>query len=87
MISVETSYPRKKEPPKGFLDAIVGDTKRQVENKRVEEVVTAGSIDMDLQRAIEVSFLLTLSRLFVHQPRVSFTGTREIQCSRSFASS
>lgn len=50
---VETSYPRKKEPPKGFLDAVVGDTQRQVENKRVEEVVTAGSIDADLKKAIE----------------------------------
>jgi len=84
---VETSYPRKKEPPKGFLDAIVGDTKRQVENKRVEEVVTAGSIDVDLQRAIEVSFVLTLPRLLAHQFCASFTGTREIRCSRSFASS
>ncbi|EKM84167.1 hypothetical protein AGABI1DRAFT_67440 [Agaricus bisporus var. burnettii JB137-S8] len=50
---VETSYPRKREQPKGFLDAIVGDTQRQVENKRVEEVVTAGSIDADLQKAIK----------------------------------
>jgi transcription initiation factor TFIID subunit 1 len=58
-VSVETSYPRKKEPPKGFLDAVVGDTQRQVESKRVEEVVTAGSIDVDLQKAIEVcSFLV-----------------------------
>lgn len=62
-LPVETSYPRKKEQPKGFLDAIVGDTQRQVENKRVEEVVTAGSIDADLQKAIKVYLLVFLCQL------------------------
>jgi transcription initiation factor TFIID subunit 1, fungi type len=32
----------------------VGDTRRQVESKRVEEVVSAGSVELDLRRAIEV---------------------------------
>ncbi|KAG6866058.1 hypothetical protein C0991_009155 [Blastosporella zonata] len=50
---VETVYSRKKEVPKGFLDAVVGDTKRQVENKRVEDVVSAGSVELDLRRALE----------------------------------
>ncbi|KAF8898960.1 TAF1 transcription initiation factor TFIID subunit TAF1 [Infundibulicybe gibba] len=50
---VETVYPRKKETPKGFLDAVVGDTQRQVESKRVEEVVSAGSVELDLRRALE----------------------------------
>ncbi|KAG6862165.1 hypothetical protein C0995_004247 [Termitomyces sp. Mi166 len=50
---VETVYSRKKEAPKGFLDAVVGDTKRQVENKRVEDVVSAGSVELDLRRALE----------------------------------
>ncbi|RDB29477.1 putative transcription initiation factor TFIID subunit [Hypsizygus marmoreus] len=50
---VETVYPRKKEVPKGFLDAVVGDTKRQVENKRVEDVVSSGSVELDLRRALE----------------------------------
>ncbi|KAG6817729.1 hypothetical protein H0H87_004520 [Tephrocybe sp. NHM501043] len=50
---VETVYARKKEVPKGFLDTVVGDTKRQVENKRVEDVVSAGSVEMDLRRALE----------------------------------
>jgi len=52
--TVETVYPRKKEHPKGFLDAVVGDAKRQVESKRVEEVVSSGNIEADLRKAIEV---------------------------------
>ncbi|OBZ79847.1 putative transcription initiation factor TFIID subunit [Grifola frondosa] len=50
---VEAVYPRKKEAPKGFLAAIVGDTERQVESKRVEQVVASGSVEHDLRRAIE----------------------------------
>lgn len=51
----ESIYPRKRDIPRGFLDTVVGDTKRQVENKRVEEVMSAGSIEHDLLRALEVS--------------------------------
>jgi hypothetical protein len=51
---VETVYPRKRENPKGFLDAVVGDAKRQVENKRVEEVVASGNVEADLRKALEV---------------------------------
>lgn len=40
-----------------FLESIVGDTKRQVENKRVEEVVSAGTVESDLRRALEVTAL------------------------------
>jgi hypothetical protein len=50
----ESVYPRKRDVPRGFLDAVVGDTKRQVENKRVEAVMSAGSIEHDLLRALEV---------------------------------
>ncbi|GLB35948.1 putative protein of unknown function (DUF3591) [Lyophyllum shimeji] len=50
---VETVYLRKKELPRGFLDTVVGDAKRQVENKRVEDVVSAGSVELDLRRALE----------------------------------
>ncbi|PPQ67135.1 hypothetical protein CVT25_005736 [Psilocybe cyanescens] len=50
---VETVYPRKKENPKGFLDAVVGDAKRQVESKRVEEVVSSGNVEVDLRKALE----------------------------------
>ena len=53
---METVYPRKKEVPKGFLDTVVGDTKRQVENKLVEDVVSSGSVEVDLRRALEVCF-------------------------------
>lgn len=51
---VETVYPRRKEVPKGYLRSIVGDAERQVEYKRVEEVVASGSIEHDLRRAIKV---------------------------------
>lgn len=51
---VETIYPRKKDIPKAFLDVVVGDTKRQVESKRVEDVVSSGSVELDLRRALEV---------------------------------
>ncbi|KIK07513.1 hypothetical protein K443DRAFT_129177 [Laccaria amethystina LaAM-08-1] len=50
---VETVYPRKREVPRAFLDSVVGDTRRQVESKRVEEVVSAGSVEVDLWRALE----------------------------------
>ncbi|KAF8078829.1 TAF1 transcription initiation factor TFIID subunit TAF1 [Lyophyllum atratum] len=50
---VETVYPRKKELPRGFLDTVVGDTKRQVESKRVEDVVSSGSVEVDLRRALQ----------------------------------
>jgi transcription initiation factor TFIID subunit 1, fungi type len=58
LFAVETVYPRKKEVPKGFLDTVVGDTKRQVENKLVEDVVSSGSVELDLRRALEVCFQL-----------------------------
>jgi hypothetical protein len=54
---VESVYPKKRDIPKNFLDIVVGDTKRQVENERVEEVVSSGSIDHDLRAALEVRFL------------------------------
>ena len=64
---VELTYARKREVPKNYLDLVVGDTKRQVENKRVEEVVSAGSIESDLRHALEVRKLtLLLSRVAKH---------------------
>ena len=53
-ISVETNYPRKKETIKNFLESVVGDTRREVENKRVEEVVSARNVESDLRQALEV---------------------------------
>lgn len=53
-MSVETINPRKKEVSKGYLKAVVGATKRQVENKRVEEEVAAGSVEDDLVKALNV---------------------------------
>lgn len=58
---METVYPKKRENPRGFLEAVVGDTKRQVESKRVEEVVSSGSIEHDLRLAIEVRGVVVVS--------------------------
>ncbi|KAI0778747.1 atypical/TAF1 protein kinase [Trametes elegans] len=51
--SVESVYPKKKEVPKNFLQSIVGDTERQVESKRVEQVVASGDVEQDLRRALQ----------------------------------
>ncbi|KAF5388608.1 hypothetical protein D9757_004600 [Collybiopsis confluens] len=51
--AVETTYPRRKEVPRGFLELVAGDAKRQVESKRVEEVISSGSVEADLRRALE----------------------------------
>ncbi|KAH7930506.1 hypothetical protein BV22DRAFT_1028228 [Leucogyrophana mollusca] len=53
LLQAESVYPRKKDIQRGFLDVVVGDTKRQVENKRVEEVMSSGSIEHDLLLALE----------------------------------
>jgi hypothetical protein len=62
---VESVYPRRRDVPRAFLDAVVGDTKRQVENKRVEEVVASGSVEVDLRRALEVRVLHAAYDLYV----------------------
>ncbi|KAI9068702.1 atypical/TAF1 protein kinase [Trametes sanguinea] len=51
--SVESVYPKKKEIPKNFLQSIVGDAERQVESKRVEQVVASGDVEHDLRRALQ----------------------------------
>ena len=51
----ECIYPRKKDLHNSFLEGVVGDTKRQVESKRVEEVVSSKSVHADLLLALEVS--------------------------------
>lgn len=53
-LSVETVNPRKKDVPKGYLKAVVGATKRQVETKRVEEEAAAGSVEDDLVGVLKV---------------------------------
>ncbi|KAJ7897093.1 TAF1 transcription initiation factor TFIID subunit TAF1 [Mycena olivaceomarginata] len=42
---IETVYPRKREIPRGYLESVVGDTKRQVE--------VNGSVESDLRKALE----------------------------------
>lgn len=51
---METNYPRKRDTIKNFLESVVGDTRREVENKRVEEVVSARNVESDLRQALEV---------------------------------
>ncbi|KAF8632973.1 hypothetical protein AX15_001570 [Amanita polypyramis BW_CC] len=53
---LETNYPRKKETIRNFLESVVGDTRREVEYKRVEEVVSAGNVESDLRQALEERF-------------------------------
>ncbi|KAF8349699.1 TAF1 transcription initiation factor TFIID subunit TAF1 [Amanita rubescens] len=53
---LETNYPRKRETIKNFLESVVGDTRREVENKRVEEVVSARNVESDLRQALEERF-------------------------------
>ncbi|KAL5533957.1 hypothetical protein ACEPAG_417 [Sanghuangporus baumii] len=50
---VETVNPRRKEIPKSYLRTVVGEAKRQVENKRVEEEVAAGSVEEDLAQTLQ----------------------------------
>jgi len=63
---VETVYPRKKENHRGFLDAVVGDAKRQVESKRVEEVVSSGNVETDLRKALEVCLIQRVPWIIPH---------------------
>ena len=51
---VESVYPRKKDVHKNFLQTIMGDAERQVESKRVEQVVASGDVESDLRRALQV---------------------------------
>ncbi|EJD52150.1 hypothetical protein AURDEDRAFT_181675 [Auricularia subglabra TFB-10046 SS5] len=51
--SAETSNARRRVQPQNFLRNVVGDARRQVENKRVEQVVAAGNMDEDLRRALQ----------------------------------
>ncbi|KAF5368463.1 hypothetical protein D9758_002319 [Tetrapyrgos nigripes] len=50
--TLELTYPRKREVPKGFLESVAGDAKRQVESQRVEEVMSSGSIEADFRLAL-----------------------------------
>ncbi|KAJ7070815.1 TAF1 transcription initiation factor TFIID subunit TAF1 [Mycena amicta] len=50
---IETVYPRKRDVPRGYLQAVIGDTKRQVESQRVEAIVASSSVESDLRRALE----------------------------------
>ncbi|KAK7064030.1 putative transcription initiation factor TFIID subunit [Favolaschia claudopus] len=50
---IETVYPRKREVPRGYLESVVGDTKRRVENQRVEAIVASSNVESDLRAALE----------------------------------
>jgi hypothetical protein len=61
--------------PKGFLDAVVGDTRRQVESKRVEQVMSSGSVEVDLRRALQVCSGIILRT----DDTINLLGTRRIR--------
>ena len=63
---METVYPRKKEVHKGFLDAVAGNAKRRVENKHVEDVVSSGSVELDLRQALQVRLPISVRALKVN---------------------
>ncbi|KAF7307124.1 DUF3591 domain-containing protein [Mycena indigotica] len=50
---IDTVYPRKRDQPRGFLQTVIGATKQQVENQRVEAIVASSSVESDLRRALE----------------------------------
>ncbi|KZV87746.1 hypothetical protein EXIGLDRAFT_620250 [Exidia glandulosa HHB12029] len=52
--TVETANARRRIQPNNFLKNVVGDARRQVEHKRVEQVVAASNVDEDLRRALQV---------------------------------
>lgn len=56
---MESIYPRKRDVPKGYLDAVVGAAKRLEETQRVKDVVSAGNVEQDLRRAIEVKLVVS----------------------------
>jgi transcription initiation factor TFIID subunit 1, fungi type len=51
---VETWYPRRREIPRNFLEAVVGDTQKRQEDQTAAEAVASGSVDDDLRRALQV---------------------------------
>ena len=51
--TVEIVHPKSKSVPRGYLDAVVGDTKHEVETQRVEQVVTSGTVEDDLRKALQ----------------------------------
>ena len=64
-VQVETVNPRKKEVPKSYLKTVVGEAKRQVETKRVEEEVAAGSVEDDLAQTLEVCYSCVLVAVYI----------------------
>lgn len=81
-LSVETHYPRKKETIKNFLESVVGDTRREVENKRVEEVVSAGNVESDLRQALEVRPVAFCQPYCNNKSQL---GTLQIKCAGRYA--
>jgi hypothetical protein len=59
-------HPKSKSVPRGYLDAVVGDTRREVETRRVEQVVASGTVEDDLRKALQER--TALSRTPVNLP-------------------
>jgi transcription initiation factor TFIID subunit 1, fungi type len=51
-LAVEIVPPQAKRVPRGYLNDLVGDTKREIETRRVEQVVTSSTVEYDLRMAL-----------------------------------
>ena len=58
--TVESAHARRRDAPRGFLDAVVGDAKKRAANDLAEELLSPGTIDNDLKSALEVCSSTTL---------------------------
>ncbi|KZV74842.1 TAF1 transcription initiation factor TFIID subunit TAF1 [Peniophora sp. CONT] len=52
---VESAHAKRRDVPRGFLDAVVGDAKKRAANDLAEELLSPGTIDNDLKSALEQS--------------------------------
>ncbi|KZV94138.1 hypothetical protein EXIGLDRAFT_767429 [Exidia glandulosa HHB12029] len=67
--TVETANARRRIQPNNFLKNVVGDARRQVEHKRVEQVVAASNVDEDLRRALQERSSVVKSKLLSNNDR------------------
>ncbi|KIJ29329.1 hypothetical protein M422DRAFT_269283, partial [Sphaerobolus stellatus SS14] len=64
--NVEIVVPRTRRVPAGYLKEVVGDTQRELETRRVEQVVASSTVEDDLRKALQERSVL--GRAPVHLP-------------------
>ncbi|KAI0034145.1 hypothetical protein K488DRAFT_84237 [Vararia minispora EC-137] len=52
---VESVYPRRRDAPRGFLDAVVGNARKHAEKERGEELMSPETVDSELRTVLEKS--------------------------------